>query len=710
MVNGTTTSAAAQSNGVGANQQMDSFISELQGDNPNIDSVIEDLRENVDLFDTSQATKTYYVSPDGDDSNPGTAELPWKTISYAMSAESPVSAGERVLVQEGTYTEIVTIEKSGNARDGHIILEAEDGVVLRDPILNDTMNENWHEGNIEAAGQGYLVIDGFRIEESSFAGVAMRDANDVVIQNIETYKSGGPGIIAMPDSYFDGGEQEVTGENIRILNNTVIDANNRYEGRGDRDGQQEAISVWGVDGFEVAGNLVNGGNREGIDAKVGARNGSIHDNFVTGVAAISGTPAGYQGGPAIYIDGNRAESFNIDVYQNVVFDNTADAIAVADEQSDVGGGVRDIRIYDNLVMDNGIQGVNGGVGLFIGSNVDNVTATNNTFVENVQGIVIDGSDNYTGTLPNGISVTDNAILDSTYRNAYIDDVRSVTFSDNLISSDDPALVTLGSGTSGVVATGNTSDPSELGGGSGGGSGGQPGERTLEPTGDGVRTFEYVEERAGETATINSFDLNSSGTERTFDTVQFRVDGQSYSASTDAEMIALIEQAQTSGSDGFSARSYQGDLIFDFESGSSLVLDGIAGQLDPALTAAAGLQERSEATVERTLEGIGGDVRVFEYLEESAGETVTIEGFDLNSSGTERTFDTLRFQVDGQTYSASTDDEMIALIQQAQASSSDGFSARSSEGDLIFDFESGSSLVLDDIANQLDPALISDFGI
>ncbi len=577
----------------GANSQMQGFASELQEDAPDIDGIVTDLRDNVETFDTNTATKTYHVSPDGDDSNPGTAEQPWKTISYAMSDASPVEAGERVLVEAGTYTEIVTIEKSGNAQDGHVILQAEDGVILRDPNPSDTMGPNWHEGNIEVAGEGYLVIDGFRIEGSSFAGVAVRDAHDIVVQNVETFQTGGPGIIAMPDSYFDGGEQEVTGRNIQILSNTVLEPNNRYEGTGDRDGQQEAISVWGVDGFEVAGNYVSGGNREGIDAKVGSRDGSIHNNFVTGSAEVSGTPAGYQGGPAIYIDGNRAEISNIDIYQNVVFDNVADGIAIADEQPDVGGGVSDIRIFDNLVMDNGIQGTNGGVGLFIGSNVSDVEATNNTLIGNVQGFVVDGSDNYQGTLPTGITIADNEILESTYLNGYVDDTGAVVIQDNLIRSDVDELVTLGSGTADVVMSGNSSEvqqntpvPDDDTGSD------EDGSRVLEPTGDDVRIFDYMDRRADETALIGDFDLNTSGQERTFDTLRFDVGGEVWTASTDDEMIELIQMAEADDTDGVSSFSSEGNLVFQFENAARLVLDNIADQLDPALTSAAGLEENT----------------------------------------------------------------------------------------------------------------------
>ncbi len=394
--------------------------------------------------------KTYYVSPDGDDSGLGTKEQPWKTISYAASEASAVAAGDTILVQPGEYTEQVNLEKSGNAKLGHIALKAEGDVTLFDPTPE---TENWQDAPIKSSGQSHWVIDGFRIENTSWAGISLQDASDMVVQNNYIYEAGASGIIVLPDSYFDGGEQEVTSSNITILNNTIEKANSRWEGSGDTRGGQEALSIWGVDGFEVAGNVVNGGNREGIDAKTGSRNGKIHSNVVTGVAAVSGTPAGYQGGPAIYVDGNRSDMFNIDIYNNIVYGNQADGIAIADEQPEQGG-VRDIRVFNNLVYDNGEQGINGGVGIGISSNVSDVEVMNNTVVDNVQALVIDGSDFTAGSKTSDVRVHDNIFADSRFLNARFEDVNGLVLDNNLFTDGFDAIYQKGDGLNGFVEKGN----------------------------------------------------------------------------------------------------------------------------------------------------------------------------------------------------------------------------------------------------------------
>lgn len=390
----------------------------------------------------------YYVSTNGSDDNPGTSDRPWKTINQAVNKDI-LKAGDTILVQPGTYTELITLGKSGNSESGHITLKANGNVTLRDP---DPINGGFREGVIQSAGKGYWDIQGFRIENTSWAGISLRDANNMIIQNNHTYQTGASGIIIMPETYYGGGEAEITSKNIKVLNNTVERANWRWQGNGDENGTQEALSIWAVDGFEVANNTLKEGKREGIDAKVGSRNGSIHDNSVTGQALVSGTPKGYNGGPAIYLDGNRADMFNIDVYDNVVFNNTADGIVIGDEVSNQGD-VSNIRVYNNVINGNGIQGVNGGRAIAVGSNVSNVEIVNNTVAKNIQSFYLDAFE--PGYEPRDIMIRNNIFGDSAYRNGFIEDVDNLTLDNNLFSDKFEKLYDGGSGLGNLKASKNT---------------------------------------------------------------------------------------------------------------------------------------------------------------------------------------------------------------------------------------------------------------
>ena len=57
-----------------------------------------------------QSSKMIYVSPNGNDANSGSAELPFKTFNKAVSV---LAAGDTLQVMAGTYGETLTLSKSG---------------------------------------------------------------------------------------------------------------------------------------------------------------------------------------------------------------------------------------------------------------------------------------------------------------------------------------------------------------------------------------------------------------------------------------------------------------------------------------------------------------------------------------------------------------------------------------------------------------------
>jgi hypothetical protein len=63
-------------------------------------------------------SNTYYVDanhPQASDENPGSEELPWKTLSHAGET---AQAGETVLIKAGTYRETLTVHNNGRLTDG----------------------------------------------------------------------------------------------------------------------------------------------------------------------------------------------------------------------------------------------------------------------------------------------------------------------------------------------------------------------------------------------------------------------------------------------------------------------------------------------------------------------------------------------------------------------------------------------------------------
>lgn len=174
---------------------------------------------------TSQAATTgdtYYVAPSGSDANPGTEVQPWQSIQKAADA---TSAGDTVVVFEGTYDERVHINTPG-ATDAPITYRAEGTVTVRgftveaDNItisgfdVTDTPND-WKEGwGIFVTGSN-VVIENNYVHFATRGGIKLyaprgsgTQTSNVVVRNNRLYRNAMAGI-------------EVAGRNNRIEGNEI---------------------------------------------------------------------------------------------------------------------------------------------------------------------------------------------------------------------------------------------------------------------------------------------------------------------------------------------------------------------------------------------------------------------------------------------------------------------------------------------------------
>ena len=76
---------------------------------------------------TASSEKTHYVAPKGDDSAPGTASQPWKTIQHAAAVMQP---GDTTFVLAGDYSERVQVTRSG-ASGSPITFKAQGTVTMK---------------------------------------------------------------------------------------------------------------------------------------------------------------------------------------------------------------------------------------------------------------------------------------------------------------------------------------------------------------------------------------------------------------------------------------------------------------------------------------------------------------------------------------------------------------------------------------------------
>ncbi|MDH5384923.1 MAG: DUF1565 domain-containing protein [Candidatus Aminicenantes bacterium] len=140
----------------------------------------------------------YYVSPSGDDSNPGTIQSPWRTIQHAADSVNP---GDTVQVKAGFYQEAVQLHRDGLA-NSPIRFEAYPGEI---PVIEGReiglQTCVWISGNhvhfdgfeIRNCETG-LEITGHHIEISSchvhdlWFGISPHNgAHDFILRNVDIY-------------------------------------------------------------------------------------------------------------------------------------------------------------------------------------------------------------------------------------------------------------------------------------------------------------------------------------------------------------------------------------------------------------------------------------------------------------------------------------------------------------------------------------------
>lgn len=152
---------------------------------------------------------TYYVSPEGDNSNPGTQALPWQTIQFAVDVAIP---GDTLLVEDGVYEGPIIMTRSGEP-EAYIVLRAINKWGAKVEVIDGEGDQD----GIKAAAN-YLTIDGFELFDSNPGigrhgnGITVYNNHHVNILNNNIHDFGGSGIQA---AHFD----HVLIENNVVYNN-----------------------------------------------------------------------------------------------------------------------------------------------------------------------------------------------------------------------------------------------------------------------------------------------------------------------------------------------------------------------------------------------------------------------------------------------------------------------------------------------------------
>lgn len=335
----------------------------------------------------------FYVSPSGDNGNPGTEMSPWQTIQKAADTVGP---GDVVHIRGGVYEEKVEINVSGTS--GNLIVfqsyAGEEAIIDGSNLGFDPSNSN---ALISMYSRSYLRIEGITLRNYGTAQRYMVPVGILVEGESHDIKLVGNRIHGIETRYngYDGGDAHgiaVYGDLTNSIHGIVISENELFDLKL---GSSEALVLNGnVENFEVSYNVVRDCNNIGIDfigfEETGptpsvdqARNGVCKGNLVFNIDSAFNPAYGgsfTKGGGdtsagGIYVDGGA----NIIVEQNVVHDCNI-GIELASEHS--GRSTSGITVRNNLVYHNHIGG------LFLGGYdrqrgmTRNCEILNNTFFEN----------------------------------------------------------------------------------------------------------------------------------------------------------------------------------------------------------------------------------------------------------------------------------------------------------------------------------------
>lgn len=347
--------------------------------------------ETFSQLDNKELITTYYVAKNGNDNNPGTETRPWLTISKAANV---ATAGSTVYVKSGIYKERFIPRNSGSL-GYYITFKVYPGNNVT--IDGSSVYVPVGSGLVQIQNKAYIIISGFRIINSKWAGIYITGSSRINAAKNYIYNTKSSGVAT---SY---------GNNYIVDSNEINLGNTGFTNK-------EIISFEGVNVFEAKGNYIHDSKQIGIDAKNGASNGKIHHNKVCGVTTIG-----------IYVDAWDKTQSNIEVYSNIVC-KSATGIGVAAE---MGGTVNGISVHDNLAYNNLEIGIRIPVITHTGyAHLNNIKVFNNVAYHNGYngvyrngGIRIGQSSN---TYINGLVVRNNIVSKNDfYQIKYVKDPKYV---------------------------------------------------------------------------------------------------------------------------------------------------------------------------------------------------------------------------------------------------------------------------------------------
>ncbi len=243
--------------------------------------------------------KTYYVSPNGSNLNPGTAEQPWATPAFGARQLQP---GDTLIIRSGTYIlrdfgEDVIVPPSGRA-DAWITIKGEEGdrpvlvgtdnlmaainlsgasyVRIENLEITSDQQHPFREGINAWEPAAHIILDNLYIHHLDEMGIDLRDIDDLQLLN-SRIEYCGFGAVGGPTGE-QGGWRNILIRGCRLsysghyYQGVIDNPNNPYD-------RPDGFGIEPSDGpVEIADTIVEHNRGDGLDSK--ADNTYIHNCIV----------------------------------------------------------------------------------------------------------------------------------------------------------------------------------------------------------------------------------------------------------------------------------------------------------------------------------------------------------------------------------------------------------------------------------------------
>ncbi len=325
------------------------FHPQLQVTAQNNTSELQNSSGYIYLPIVQRTFKAYYVSPNGKDNNPGTLNLPFRTIGRAASISA---AGDFIFIRNGIYTESVDFHNSGTATNPIVIKPypgeypvIDGGYSNNIGILVNILGNYINFSGIELryssgwgiyVGGSYDIVDNVFVHDTKSAGIMISAGNHSIVQNSRVWRA------ALDNE--NGAMSSGWGTGISAARNGVAYATIRHNTVWEVWG--EGISTFEADHITIEGNISHDNWSNNIYIS-DATNVLCQGNFIYMNPSSSMYGHGNNNGLVMGDETYNPPSAYITIINNIAFGNHINFYWWDGVQ---GGGMNNVLIANNTFV------------------------------------------------------------------------------------------------------------------------------------------------------------------------------------------------------------------------------------------------------------------------------------------------------------------------------------------------------------------------